>query len=87
MFCTKCGSQVSEGSKFCAKCGMPVGAAAAASPGQVVSRSGARLSPRNARLAAIVAAAAIAVAGASFAIWAVFSPPTTLTRTAFPIRF
>lgn len=84
MFCTKCGSQVPEGSKFCAKCGMPVGAAAAASPGQVVSRSGARLSPRRVKVVAAIAAAAIAVAGATFAIWAVFFAPYDIDENRFP---
>ena len=32
MFCTKCGSQVPEGNKFCTNCGAPMGSAPAATP-------------------------------------------------------
>lgn len=31
-FCTKCGSEVPEGTTFCPKCGMPMGSAAAPAP-------------------------------------------------------
>ena len=36
-FCTSCGNELTDGTKFCARCGTPAGAAAVASSGAAVS--------------------------------------------------
>ena len=86
MFCTKCGNEMPDGSKFCTKCGAAFGGGAAseAPTGAAALSSGARLSPRKVKMVAVIAAAAVAVAGVSFAIWAVFFAPYDIDESRFP---
>ena len=41
MFCTNCGNQMLDGSKFCTKCGAPMGALAPEVPAEGASAGGA----------------------------------------------
>ena len=41
MFCTNCGNQMPDGSKFCTKCGAPMGALAPEVPAEGASAGGA----------------------------------------------
>lgn len=38
MFCTKCGSEIKEGSKFCTHCGQPVGVKTAGSTSEILEK-------------------------------------------------
>lgn len=67
MFCTKCGSEIAEGSAFCRNCGAPVGAQASAAnatagaPQPMVGAGSPAPKRDGARKGAIVAAAAAVV--------------------------
>ena len=86
MFCTKCGNEMPDGSKFCTKCGAAFGGAVTPKTptGAAALSSGARLSPRKVKMVAAIAAATVAVVGASFAIWTVFFAPYDIDESRFP---
>lgn len=58
MFCTNCGNQMLDGSKFCTKCGAPMGALAPEVPAEGASAGGADARGRSAMAARPGAAAA-----------------------------
>lgn len=84
MFCTKCGSEIKEGSKFCTHCGQPIGAKTAESKAEalekpaekenlhpVIEKSKENASTGNEKVITVVAIAGLIViaGGAGFFCW------------------